>query len=216
MHNTRSSFFPALQEYVSGLLSEYDHISGERKALLGKLANYIAEKQAAGQIAHLNFICTHNSRRSQLAQLWAATGAAFFGLTNIRTYSGGTEATAFNPRAVAAAERAGFVVEQSAGENPHYRVAFSPEESPLVLFSKVYDTAVNPRQGFAAVMTCSDADENCPFIPGAELRLPLTYDDPKAADDTPEETARYDERLRQIGREILFALSVIAKNESAS
>lgn len=216
MHATRPVLLPVLADYVSGLQSEFERIPEERKALLGKLADYLQGKQAVGETAHLNFICTHNSRRSQLAQLWAATGAAYFGLTGIKTYSGGTEATAFNPRAVAAVERAGFKVEHPGGENPRYRVAFSAEALPLVLFSKVYDDAVNPRQGFAAVMTCSDADENCPFIPGAELRLPLTYDDPKAADDTPEETARYDERLRQIGREILFALSLIAKNESAS
>lgn len=214
MKHTKSTIHPVLGEYIDSLQRESDLIGEERKALLTRLANYIGQKAEDGQTAHLNFICTHNSRRSQLAQLWAATGAAFFGLTNINTYSGGTEATAFNPRAVAAAKRAGFGVDNPGGENPRYEVSFSPEVPPLVLFSKVFDDAVNPTEGFAAVMTCSDADENCPFIPGAELRLPLTYDDPKEADDTPEEAARYDERLRQIGRELLFALSLIQTNKA--
>ena len=61
-------------------------------------------------------------------------------------------------------------------------------------------------------MTCSDADENCPFIPGAEMRLPLTYEDPKEADDKPEERAVYDERVRQIGREIFYAMQLISEN----
>lgn len=214
MKHTESTIYPALDKYIDSLRGESELIGEERKALLIRLANYIRQKAEDGQTAHLNFICTHNSRRSQLAQLWAATGATFFGLTNIKTYSGGTEATAFNPRAVAAAKRAGFVVDNPGGENPQYEVSFSPELPPLVLFSKVFDDTVNPAEGFAAVMTCSDADENCPFIPGAELRLPLTYDDPKEADDTGEEAARYDERLRQIGRELLFALSLIQTNQA--
>lgn len=216
MNHTRSTIHPALAEYMDSLQRESDLIGEERRALLTRLANYIRQKAEEGQTAHLNFICTHNSRRSQLAQLWATTGAALLGLTHINTYSGGTEATAFNPRAVAAAERAGFVVDNPGGENPRYEVSFSPEVPPLVLFSKVFDDPVNPTEGFAAVMTCSDADENCPFIPGAELRLPLTYDDPKEADDTPGEAARYDERLRQIGRELLFALSLIQTNQAPS
>lgn len=103
--------------------------------------------------------------------------------------------------------RAGFEVKNSGGENPRYEVRYSREGSGMVCFSKVYDHPVNPREGFAAVMTCSEADENCPFIPGADFRLSLPYDDPKEADGTAEEEVRYDERCRQIGREMLYAFS---------
>ncbi|MBV6655633.1 MAG: hypothetical protein KI786_17825, partial [Mameliella sp.] len=122
-----------------------------------------------------------------------------------------TEATAFNPRAVAAIQRIGFKVDDPGGANPLYRVSFGEDLDPLVSFSKTYDDAANPTQHFAAIMTCSDADEHCPFIPGAEFRLPLTYEDPKLADDTPEEANRYDERVRQIGREMLYAMQLVAK-----
>lgn len=201
--------YPTLQAYIKSLSEEANQIPEARKAILVRLAGYIRKKREAGEPVALNFICTHNSRRSHLGQIWAATAAAYWGLDDISTYSGGTEATAFNPRAVAAMERAGFRIEYpGGGSNPHYRVSFSPDLPAFECFSKTYDDPRNPHEGFAAIMTCSDADENCPFIPGVELRLPLTYDDPKEADDTPEETARYDERVRQIGIEIFYAFQL--------
>ncbi len=202
------SFYSNLQVYVSTLIEEEQLIPPARQQTLAKLANYVNEKQKGQPIA-LNFICTHNSRRSHLGQIWAAVAAAFYGLDHINTFSGGTEATAFNPRAVAAMIRAGFKIENPGGENPHYQVTYGAGGPPLECFSKVYDDPFNPRDNFAAIMTCSDADENCPIIPGAEMRLALTYEDPKAADDTPEEAQRYDERVRQIGREIFYAMRLV-------
>ncbi|MEO0734077.1 MAG: protein-tyrosine-phosphatase [Bacteroidota bacterium] len=199
------TFYQKIADLVAQLQAEADHITPTRKAQLAKLAAYVASDPAA----QLNFICTHNSRRSHLGQIWAAVAAAHYDLEDVRTFSGGTEATAFNPRAVAALERAGFRVDNPGGDNPRYAVHFAADQPPLVCFSKVYDDPVNPQQNFAAVMTCDHADANCPFIPGANLRLPLTYVDPKEADDTPAETARYDERLRQIGREIIYAFSLV-------
>jgi arsenate reductase len=213
MTTTNISFYPKLDSYIRGIIEEAGQIPEERKALLGKLADYIRNKRENGAAVALNFICTHNSRRSHISQIWAATAAAWYGLDFISTYSGGTEATAFNPRAVSAMERAGFKIEKPAGENPHYQVRFSEEAPASECFSKTYDDEFNPQREFAAIMTCSDADENCPFIPGVELRLPLTYDDPKAADDSPEEQSRYDERVRQIGREIFYALQLVSTNE---
>jgi arsenate reductase len=199
------NFYSDLQVYVSTLMEEEQLIPPARQQALAKLASYINDKPKGSSIA-LNFICTHNSRRSHLAQIWTAVAAAFYGLDHINTFSGGTEATAFNPRAVAAMMRAGFKIENPGGKNPHYQVAYGEAAPTLECFSKVYDNPFNPTDNFAAIMTCSDADENCPFIPGAEMRLALTYEDPKAADDTPEEAQRYDERVRQIGREIFYAM----------
>lgn len=204
--------YSALKKYIEELKQEVYLIPEARKELLAKLASHIREKRTSGRPVALNFICTHNSRRSHLSQIWAATAAHSFGLDNISTYSGGTEATAFNPRAVAAMERAGFQIENPGGDNPHYLVTFSADVPAMECFSKTFDDSTNPQKGFAAIMTCSDADENCPFIPGVELRLPLTYDDPKKADDTPEETALYDERVRQIGREIFYAIQLAAQS----
>lgn len=160
----------------------------------------------------LTFICTQNSRRSHLAQLWAAIAADEYAVENVTTFSGGTEATAFNPRAVAALRRVGVVIpEPETSSNPRYEVRFSESSprTPETCFSKVYDEAPNPQDGFCAVMTCTQADEACPYVPGADKRLALPYVDPKAADDTPQEAATYDERCEQIAREMLYVFSEV-------
>ena len=194
-------FYPDLSARISSLIKDFDLIPAERKADLENLAAYIKAQPAP---VKLNFICTHNSRRSHISQIWAATAAHYYNVS-VRCFSGGTEATAFNPRAVAAMERAGFMIHNPGGTNPHYLVSFAKNEPPLTCFSKTYNDPTNPDTNFAAVMTCDHADKNCPFIPGA-TRMALTYKDPKEADDTPEETARYDERVRQIGTELLYAM----------
>ena len=200
-------FYPALQKYVESVLPQVDSIPPGRQELLHTLAEYIADQSSHNKRIQLNFICTHNSRRSHISQIWATAAAAYHGIKNIQCYSGGTEATAFNPRAVQAMERAGFWIDNPGGSNPRYLVTFSEEGPYLECFSKVYDDPYNPRDEFAAVMTCSHADENCPFIPGAR-RISVTYEDPKVADDTPEESQRYDERVRQIGTEMFYAMRV--------
>lgn len=197
------TLYPDLQSLVDQLYAEADRIPEERKKILRILRGYVDTHRPV----KLNFICTHNSRRSHLGMVWAAVAAAVAGFGQVETYSGGTEATALNPRMVAALRRAGFRIEDPGGENPHYRISYAEDAPPLVCFSKKYDHPANPADDFAAVMTCDHADQNCPLIPGAGARIPLTYADPKAADDTPEEAARYDERLRQIGRELLWAFA---------
>ncbi|WP_246141838.1 low molecular weight phosphatase family protein [Phaeodactylibacter luteus] len=202
---------PHLQAYVTELQRESSLIPQARKALLQQLAAYVRQSAEEGRAAGLHFICTHNSRRSQLSQVWAATAAVYYGLPQVRAYSGGTEATAFNPRAIAALERAGFAAHHSGESNPLYQITFSKASAPLRCFSKTLGHPDNPQQGFAAIMTCTDAEENCPYIPGAAFRLSLPYEDPKAADGTPEEGARYDERTRQVGREMFYAMQLAAR-----
>ncbi len=198
-----------LARYVERVVAKLDAIPVERKRDLEQLARFVSERHRAGEEARLTFICTHNSRRSHLAQLWAATGAAYYGVEGIATYSGGTEATAFNPRAVAAIERAGFGVENPGGQNPHYRVRYASSEPAMECFSKKYDDAPNPGEAFAAVMTCSQADESCPVVKGASFRIPLPYEDPKIADGTPGEATRYHERCLQIATEMFYVFSRI-------
>jgi arsenate reductase len=198
---------PKLEEYIKRVVLNTDDIPAARKLALGEVAGFVSAKRGEGQEALLNFICTHNSRRSQMGQLWGAAAAAHFGIDGVRTYSGGTEATAFNPRAVAAIERAGFHVENPGGQNPHYRVTYADEGSILECFSKTYDDPYNPAEGFAAIMTCADADEACPVVLGAAIRAPIRYEDPKVADGTPSETAAYDERCQQIATEMLYLFS---------
>src|SRR5690606_11391858 len=94
-------------------------ISEERKTVLRPLADYIQTKIETGQTIRLNFICTHNSRRSHLSQIWAQTMAYHFGITNVFCYSGGTEATAMFPKIAETLSDQGFQIQKlSETENP--------------------------------------------------------------------------------------------------
>ena len=188
-------------------------ISEERKEVLGPLIQYIQEKINVNQVVNLNFICTHNSRRSQFSQIWAQTAADYFGVP-ANCYSGGVEITAFNERAVESIKRNGFRVSSKGSENPVYFVFNSDDAQPLIAFSKLFDDPINNTKQFAAVMTCSHADENCPFIPGTEQRIPVRYNDPKEFDDTPEEAQKYDERSKQIASEMFYVFSKINTKKS--
>jgi arsenate reductase len=199
-----------LKQYLDRALRGVDGIPEERRRALDDLAVFVSSKRRSGETAELTFICTHNSRRSHMGQLWAAAAAAHFRIDEVRTYSGGTEVTAFNLRAVTAMERAGFVIKKPGGENPRYQVRFDETGPAIECFSKTYDDPVNPAEGFAAVMTCSEADEACPVVSGAALRAPIRYEDPKVADGMPQEAAVYDERCLQIATEMLYLFSRVA------
>lgn len=198
---------PTLQKYINGLEKDGSNISTERKKKLTKLSEYTVRQLKNKRLATLTFICTHNSRRSHLCQIWTATLAGYFGLEDIETCSGGTEATALNSRAVEALRRAGFTIDNPGGENPHYQVFYDEEKEPLVCYPKTFDDKANPQEDFVAVMTCSHADRNCPVVPGTAFRVAIPYEDPKQADGTPQEARIYDERYRQIATEMYYMLS---------
>lgn len=195
------------------LEKEFLLISEERKAKLILLADYISRKIKENQIPKLVVICTHNSRRSHIGQLWLAVGANYYGLPELETFSGGTEATAFNIRAVKAFQRIGFEIstQNETAENPIYEIKWKDEMQPYKAFSKKYEDEPNPKENFAAIMVCSSADEGCPIVFGCDFRLSLPYDDPKDYDDTKLEESKYDERVRQIGRDMLYVCSKFNK-----
>ncbi len=183
-------------------------LSNERKTDLQVLIDYVQNKKDSNQVILLNFICTHNSRRSQFSQIWAYVAASYYNIS-IGSYSGGVEITAFNERAVASLERFGFKISSEGTSNPIYNVSFDSETKPLEMFSKLYDDEVNPRENFAAIMTCSHADENCPFVAGCDKRIPIRYNDPKEFDDTPLEKSMYDYRSFEIACEMFYVFSKV-------
>jgi arsenate reductase len=197
--------FTTLQAYIDTL--EISNISIERKELLNPLRDYIASKAALSQEIHLNFICTHNSRRSHLGQVWAQVMSAYFNTPDVLTYSGGTEETAVFPKIVETLKNQHLKVELvDETENPVYAVAYS-ENDAIYLFSKKYDDSSNPESDFAAIMTCSQADEDCPLITGAEKRFAITYEDPKVSDGTDQQDQTYLERSVQIATEMKYIFS---------
>ncbi|AIL45282.1 protein-tyrosine-phosphatase [Elizabethkingia sp. HvH-WGS333] len=187
-------------------------ISEERKIILQPLVDYLQNKIETDQTIRLNFICTHNSRRSHLSQIWAQTMAYHFGVKNVYCYSGGTEATAMFPKVAETLSNQGFQIQKlSETENPVYAVKYAQNEAPVICFSKEYNNEFNPKSEFGAIMTCNNADEGCPIVFGAEGRFPVKYDDPKASDNTPEQTQVYAERSLQIAAEMFYVFSQIKK-----
>ncbi len=184
-------------------------LSQERKKELGVLIDYINTQKTQNKPLHLNFICTHNSRRSQFSQLWAKVLAHYHGI-DCHTYSGGVEVTACNERVINTLLSQGFDIKtKENGDNPYYQISMEGEDYGQY-FSKLYDDASSPSKDFAAIMTCAHADENCPFIPGTEKRIPVRYKDPKAFDDTPEETIAYLNKSIEIATEMHYIFSSIA------
>lgn len=206
--------YPKIQRYIDNFKSEFNSIKSDRRLTLNNLADYIQMKLRKNQQVRLIFICTHNSRRSHMTMIWARAAAAYYKIPDTLSFSGGTESTAFHPNAVIAMQEAGFRIKKiSNNKNPVYEVNYSDVSQPFPVFSKRYNHKDNPGENFCAVMTCSEADINCPLIPGAEYRISLSYDDPKDFDDTPYEEKAYRERCLQIAWEMFYVFSRIQKHE---
>ena len=199
-----------LRPYVEQILAELDQVSPERRETLDKIAEEIAVRLKYRKSANLTFICSHNSRRSHMSQLWVQTASCYYGFDEVHSFSGGTEATACNARTVTALRRVGFsVVSTTQEENPEYLIQFSDQRPPVRAYSKLYDAEGNPKEDFIALMCCSRADKTCPIVHGATSRYAIHYVDPKLCDDTEEETSQYDARCREIAREMFYIMSQV-------
>lgn len=207
-----SKLLPELRPYVKEVANELNTVSAERRVVLGAIATNIVAQLNDGKTAQLTFICSHNSRRSHMSQIWAATAAYYYGLDKVQTFSGGTEATACNCRTVAAMRRVGFAIEDATtGDNPIYLVRYAEDRPPIRAYSKLYNADANPRSDFIALMTCSVADKSCPIVKGAISRYAIHYVDPRLCDDTPTETTAYNERCREIAREMFYIMSEVRR-----
>lgn len=186
-------------------------ISEDRTKLLLKIAETIAKEYAINESVNLNFICTHNSRRSQLAQVWSFYAAHYFNL-NINAFSGGTEVTAFYRKTVKTLQKVGFLFQLSdfSHQNPKYQISFDGATKTILGFSKLYSNPIN-KEPYMAITTCNDADKNCPFIPGANYRFALPFADPKHSDGTPDQEKVYLQANAQIASEIYLIFDKVKK-----
>ena len=200
-----------IREIIAQLSTE--RISEERKRILQPLIQFISSKIYKNEEVRLNFICTHNSRRSHLSQIWAQTMANYYQIENVFCYSGGTEATAMFPKVAETLTNQGFeILKLSETENPVYAVKFAENEHAVICFSKKYDDDFNPKSAFAAILTCDSADENCPIVYGAEARIPIKYEDPKKSDGTAEMNETYFNRSLEIAAEMKFVFENLRKS----
>lgn len=196
-----------INSLCESLTTQFDSIPQKRKEILEKITAYIQQRKDSNKPISLVYICTHNARRSFFGQIWAQTAASFYGINNCTTYSGGMEVTRCHPNAIKALQNQGFEAHRSPDStNPLYEINYGGNDN-LLCFSKLFNDSTNPTQDFAAIMVCSDAETNCPFIPEAALRISTTYDDPKEFDGTPLEEEKYLERANQIALECLYVFS---------
>ncbi len=208
MTTTKSSLFPGIEKLIKELNPQT--ITDDRKSVLHPLVDFIQSKVSNKQEIRINFICTHNSRRSHLSQVWAQTLAHYFNIRNVYCYSGGTEATALFSMVAETLKNSGFEIKTiSEGNNPIYSIKYADNDHPIIGFSKKLNDDFNPKSEFAAVMTCSHADGGCPFIVGAEKRIPITFEDPKAFDNTAIQAEKYMERNLKIATELFYVFSQI-------
>jgi len=208
MTTTKPTVFSEIENLIKSLNPET--ISNERKTVLQPLTDFIQSKVSESKEIRINFICTHNSRRSHLSQVWAQTMSNYFNIKNVFCYSGGTEATALFTMVAETLQNSGFQINKiSKNENPVYSIKYSDNEHPIIGFSKKLDDDFNPKSEFAAIMTCDSANEACPFVSGAVKRIPITFEDPKAFDNTSQQAEKYNERSLQIATEMFYVFSQI-------
>lgn len=200
---------PIVQGKITALIARFDSIPKERQTVLDTLSIAIADSLAKNKAVNLLYVCTHNSRRSHFGQVAGTLAAAYFGFHTVQCFSAGTELTAMNNNAVNALVDFGFSVSSNdATDNPLY--TFGLETVPAIkCFSKRFDDASIPKENVIAIMTCTDAEQNCPFIPGAVRRIPLPYNDPKQSDGSGKEQEVYAERFQQILTEALYVFSLL-------
>jgi len=202
----KKALFEAVTHVVQSL--DINTVSEDRQKTLQPLIDYLQVKLGNNEAIRLNFICTHNSRRSHLSQIWAQTMAAYYDINKVSTYSGGTEATALFPKIAETLTNQGFKISiLSVGKNPVYCIKYGRNEAGIIAFSKKFNASFNPETVYAAILTCSSADQGCPVVFGCDIRIPITYMDPKKSDNTPRQSEIYLERSLQIATEMKYVFS---------
>ncbi len=212
---SRLQLLPELRRHAEFLTTSFDLIEPGHHVAIEQLADWIAKNwQPDGQL-HVLATCSGNSRRSILSATMGNLAAAYYGFDNVRFHSGGTTPSAFNKRTIATLKEIGFQIEPTGEEamrgdpktpNAIFRVLWG-KGLEAKEFSKSFKDPSNPSSGFAAIMVCTEADAECPVVPGASLRVAMTFVDPKLYDDGPFERGKYAERRDDVGRTFLAVMA---------
>ena len=195
-----------LTTYIKKVILDIDKISNKRKKPLLEIVDYVKQGSLNKNRANITFICTHNSRRSQLAQCWGIASSQYYNLKNINFFSGGMEITSFNINALNALKRSGFIIDQKGQKEQTYLLKTSKNYDGQKFYSKRYDYKSNPQIKFLAIMTCSDADKKCPIVKGADKKIFLPYQDPRVSDGSGLEESVYDQSCYTIAQEMFYLM----------
>ena len=201
-----------LKEYIKNILKNIDMgIEKNRKDKIVKLAQIIKKNHEQQNIVKITFICTHNSRRSQFSQVWAYISALYFKLDFLEFYSGATEVDSVNLNVINALSNSGLKIEKTHKDKAIYLLKSLKKDKGISLYSKLYNSKLNPSKHFIAIMTCSDADQMCPVIKGADKRVSLPYPDPRVADNTGLEEEVYKQTCSIIAKEMFYLMKQLKK-----
>ena len=197
--------YPRLNATLHEVLESIPAPDQTRIEKLSKIAEWLSSDDSNRDVI---FVCTHNSRRSHMAQYWATAAAEFYDIEGIKTHSAGTESTALHPHTVEALAECGFEISSpdNTASNPIYDIRISGMYKGQPGFSKTLTHESLPTSNFCAVMVCDEAAEACPIVPGASLRVPLSFKDPKESDKTPKRRSVYLKRSKEIGREMMWIM----------
>ena len=202
------------RQHTDLLTTQFDLIEEAHRKPAEELVDWVVKNYQPGKQLGVIVICSRNTRRSMLGATMGNIAAAYYGLPEVRFYSGGVDPDAFNPRTIATLKEIGAEIEPTGKEaprgkeghaNPIYSVKWGKGLETRE-FSKKYTDAQNPQDGFAAILVCSETDTACPKVNGASARIAVPYLDPKAFDGAPFEAAKYAERRDDEGRFVLNVL----------
>jgi len=178
---------------------------------LKAIQEYILSHLKNNLSANIVFICVQNSRRSHLSQVIAQHTAHQFQLHDVHCYSGGVEVTQIHPNTIKCLKSLGYSINLiKEGENPVYSCSLDDKADPILLYSKNFEEVTKTLSHFAAVMVCSESESNCPYVPNAERKILLPYEDPKWADSTNNPIDAYLKIALQIQDEMKWLFSNIA------
>ena len=178
-----SLFFSEIENKITEFKT--NKIISTRKRILVEIINYIQSKIDLEKEINLNFICTHNSRRSHFSQIWAQVLSDYFKIKKFKSFSGGTISTEIAENVINSLIKCGFRLNSKIRKkNLIYKLSYSDHLNEISCFSKKFNDKVNPKKNFVALMTCSSAEKNCPFIMGADKIISIPYEDPKIFDNS--------------------------------
>ncbi len=204
-------FNAQLTAYCQSLPDEFVNVPDSTQRKLREAGTYIVDRLNSGRETSISFVCEHNSRKSHLGHIWTQMATVYYGIDNVKCFSGGTNPTYVNQRIIKALENTGFQVSEKgmAGNGPKYHLDFGKPSHGFEIFSKRYDHPMNPDTNYLAISLCLNPEECCPIAYGADRQLTIPYEDLQPYDNTPLEEAKYDEQCRQVARDMFYMMDFV-------
>ena len=150
----------------------------KRKKRLDNIASVINEN--LNKTRSIVFLCTHNSRRSQICEVWGKVFAEIY-RKKININSAGAFKTVVHSQVYESIVKCGLVVDNKK------EIFF--DKKKFKLNSKTIDSLT--MKNFIAVMTCSNAEKSCPNDPRSIRNIKMFFNDPRIYDETDKMSREY-------------------------